>query len=282
MKGIILAGGYGSRLYPTTNGISKQLLPIFDKPLVYYSLSTLMEANIKDIICITSPEYRKNFEKLLGDGSNIGIKINYLTQDKPLGIAHSFILAEKNINNEPVCLILGDNIFHGFNFKDINLKNLKGANIFTYDVPDPERYGVLEVKKNKIMSIIEKPKKPKSSKAITGIYFFDKNVVKISKTLKPSKRNELEITDVLKYYLKNKKLIFNHLGVGTVWLDAGTSTSLLQASEFIQTIQQRQQIQIGCPEQISYNQNWINKQQMKNLIKKMPINSYSAFLKKII
>jgi glucose-1-phosphate thymidylyltransferase len=282
MKGIILAGGFGTRLYPTTKGISKQLLPIFDKPLIYYSLCTLMEANIKDIICITTPEYKQNFVNLLGDGSSFGIKLTFLTQEKPTGIAQAFILSEKYIKDENVCLILGDNIFYGYDFKKLNLKKIDGAYIFTYEVPDPQRYGVLEVKNNKIFSIREKPKKPKSFKAITGIYFFDKSVVNITKKLKPSKRNELEITDVIKTYLKQKKLKYYQLGNGSVWLDAGTSTSLLQASQFVQTIQERQNIQIGSPEQISLINKWITKTEFKKTVKLLPKNSYSSFLKKLM
>ena len=282
MKGIILAGGYGSRLYPTTIGTCKQLLPIFDKPLIYYSLTTLMECNINDIILITSKEYQKNFMEVFGDGSKLGIKISYLVQDKPLGIAHAFILSEHLIKNHSVCLILGDNIFYGYNFKDKIIQNKGGVKIFTSDVPDPERYGVLNLEKNFVKSIIEKPLNPRSSKAITGIYFFDKQVVQIAKKIKPSKRNELEITDILKTYLKIKKLYHYHLGNGSVWLDAGTPTSLLQASQFVQTIQERQKIQIGSPEQISLKNNWISKNNLKQYLIDKPLNSYYFFLKKLI
>ena len=284
MKGIILAGGSGTRLYPSTLVTCKQLLPIFDKPLIYYPLSTLMSIGIKEILIISSPKELPSFINLLGNGSNLGIKILYEKQDKPNGIAESFIIGKKFIGREKVALILGDNIFYGLNFNLIkkNLSNLKGGHIFLYPVPDPQRYGVAKINlKNKISSIIEKPKENISDLAITGLYFYDNNVIKISQNLKPSKRKELEITDVNKYYLKKGMLNFSKLDKGDVWLDAGTHTSLLQASQFVQTIQARQQINIGCIEEISFQQKWINEKKLKMISKKYK-NSYGQYLKLLL
>ncbi len=284
MKGIILAGGSGTRLYPSTLVTCKQLLPIFDKPLIYYPLSTLMSIGIKEILIISSPKELPSFINLLGNGSNLGIKILYEKQDKPNGIAESFIIGKKFIGREKVALILGDNIFYGLNFNLIkkNLSNLKGGHIFLYPVPDPQRYGVAKINlKNKISSIIEKPKENISDLAITGLYFYDNNVIKISQNLKPSKRKELEITDVNKYYLKKGMLNFSKLDKGDVWLDAGTHTSLLQASQFVQTIQARQQINIGCIEEIAFQQKWINEKKLKMISKKYK-NSYGQYLKLLL
>ena len=282
MKGIVLAGGYGTRLFPLTSSVSKQLLPVFDKPLIYYSITTLMSANINEILIITTEEFILNFKKLLGNGSNFGIKISYAIQKKPYGIAHAFIIAEKFINKKPIALILGDNIFYGIGKIDFFNYNFSGAKIFLYDVPDPQNYGVVNIKNNKIISIEEKPKKPKSSKVITGLYLYDKDVVSIAKKLKPSKRNELEITDINKNYLKINKLQYTNLSEGSVWLDAGTTTSLLQASQYVQTVQERQKLQVGCPEEIAYKNKWLSKNKLKKIIKKMPVNSYSNYLKKIL
>tara|TARA_Y100000590_G_C15679398_1_gene999255 strand:- start:622 stop:1494 length:873 start_codon:yes stop_codon:yes gene_type:complete len=284
-KGIILAGGEGTRLHPITIPYSKQLLPVYDKPMIYYSLCTLMEAGIKEFLCIISPNQKNNFEKLLGDGSQFGINIKYEIQKKPEGIAQAFIIGEKFINNEPVSLILGDNIFYGINFKNLFNQKLiinNQANIFIYQVPDPERYGVVELKNNKVLSIEEKPQNPKSFYAITGLYFYDSEIVKIAKKLKPSNRNELEITDVNKKYLENDKLNTVILSRGTLWLDAGTPTSLLQASQFVQTIQERQQIQIGCPEEIAWKNKWISNDKFAEIANKSPKNSYGNYLRQIL
>ena len=283
MKGIILAGGEGTRLYPLTISTSKQLMPIYDKPLIYFPLCTLMLANIKDILCISSPAQIDNIKNLLKDGSQWGISIQYEVQNQPKGIAEAFIIGEDFINNESVALILGDNIFYGIDLDKILIKNktrFNGAKIFTYKVTNPKRYGVVEVNKNnKVKSIVEKPEIPKSSDVATGLYFYDKNVVKFAKKIKPSRRGELEITDLNKIYLKNKSLEAIKLQDGTVWLDAGKFDSLLQASQYVQIIQQRQNILIGSPEEISFKKGWINKLKFKKLINKYPNNEYTKSLK---
>ena len=243
MKGIILSGGSGSRLYPLTLATSKQLLSVYDKPMIYYPLCTLMSANIKDILLITTNEDKKNFQKLLGNGSQWGISISYKTQDKPNGIAEAFIIGKDFIGKDHVALILGDNIFNGIDFSIEEIQqfeNQNGAKVFVYEVPDPERYGVAEIKNGNVISIVEKPKKPKSNFAITGLYFYDNNVIKYALSLKPSKRNELEISDINRIYLSKKQLSVKKLGSGVVWLDAGTFISLLQSSQYIQTLQDRQ------------------------------------------
>ena len=284
MKGIILSGGYGSRLYPATASVSKQLIPIFDKPLIYYPLCTLIHAGINEILCITSNEDSNSFKKLLGNGNSIGLNIKYAVQNKPNGIAESFLIAEQFIANDNVALILGDNIFYGIeNEPSLEFSNFKtGARIFTYNVPDPSRYGVLRFNKKKIISIEEKPRKPKSSLAVTGLYFYDNNVVNIAKNIKPSKRKELEITDVNNRYISMKKLEFTTLKNNVVWLDAGTPTSLLQASQFVQTIQERQQINICCPEEASFKKGFISLNQLKNIAKNYPNNNYGDYLKRIV
>ena len=285
MKGIILAGGAGTRLYPLTISYSKQLLPVFDKPMIYYPLCTLMSANIKDILIITTPQDQMNFKKLLGTGSQWGINLEYMIQDKPKGIAEAFIIGEEFISNDNVALILGDNIFYGINMDKIltnTSSNFKGAKIFAYQVHDPERYGVIEINNEKVISIEEKPKKPKSPYVVTGLYFYDNTVIDIAKKIKPSNRNELEITDINKIYLQEKNIDVTILKQGMVWLDVGTTTSMLQAAQFVQTIQERQQIQIGCPEEISLNKGWISKNQLNDLISSLPINSYGDYIKKII
>ncbi len=260
MKGIILSGGLGTRLSPLTDAVSKQLLPIYDKPMIYYSISTLMNFNIKNILIIIRPDHLESYKNLLGNGEQFGIKINYEIQESPKGIAQSLIIAEKFINNKNVLLILGDNIFYGLNYNFYKINSLKqnfGARIFTYKVENPSRYGVVEIKNNNIISIEEKPKKPKSNYVATGMYIFDNNAIKYAKTLKPSKRGELEITDLNLIYLKKKKLKSLHLNEGSVWLDAGTFNSLLQASQYVQTIQERHNILVNHPQDIAKRKKWI-------------------------
>ena len=285
MKGIILAGGEGTRLHPLTLSVSKQLLPIFDKPLIYYPLSTLMSANIRDILCITSPKELNNFKRLLGDGNKWGINISYEIQQKPNGIAEAFIIGKKFIGNDSVALILGDNIFYGISLEKLLLESSKkfiGAKIFAYKVKDPERYGVIEIHNNKVISIEEKPLIPKSSYVATGLYFYDNEVIDIAKQIKPSNRNELEITDVNKVYLSKNCLSPNILDQGTVWLDAGTTDSLLHAAQFVQIIQERQKIQIGCPEEIALKKKWIEDEDLLKVIEKYPDNLYVDYLKNLI
>ncbi len=280
MRGIILAGGLGTRLNPLTKSVSKQLLPLFDKPMIYYPLSTLIELGIKDILLISKKEDKILFQNLLKDGSQWGLKIEYEIQDKPSGIAESFIIGEKFIKNKNVALILGDNIFYGVNY---NIKNfIDGAVIFSYQVQDPQRYGVIEIKHNLPKKIVEKPKIPKSNHAVTGLYIYDKDVVEIAKTIKPSNRGELEITDINNSYLKRKKLQVFNLKKGSMWLDAGTFTTLLQAAHFIQTLQERQNIQIGSPESSSFYKNFITKKDLKKIIKNSPQNEYYNHLIKLI
>ena len=285
MKGIILSGGSGSRLYPLTLATSKQLLSVYDRPMIYYPLCTLMSANIKDILLITTNEDKKNFQKLLGNGSQWGISISYKTQDKPNGIAEAFIIGKDFIGKDHVALILGDNIFNGIDFSIEEIQqfeNQNGAKVFVYEVPDPERYGVAEIKNGNVISIVEKPKKPKSNFAITGLYFYDNNVIKYALSLKPSKRNELEISDINKIYLSKKQLSVKKLGSGVVWLDAGTFISLLQSSQYIQTLQDRQNTLIGSPEEIAYLKNFIQKKDLKKLILKYSKNTYGRYLGKLI
>ncbi len=284
MKGIILAGGRATRLYPITKGVCKQLLPIYDKPMVYYPLSVLMLAGIKDILIISTPDDLPKFENLFGDGKWLGVKISYAVQHQPKGIAQAFLVAEEFIDNKPVCLVLGDNIFYGGNLpkylkQAVSIK--QGATVFGYNVTDPQRYGVVSFNKNmKAESIVEKPVNPKSSWAVTGLYFYDNQVVKIAKALKPSARGELEITDVNKVYLAKKKLNVQLMGRGYAWLDTGTYQSLIDASVFIKTIEERQNLKIGCIEEIAYKQGWINKSQLLALAKGIP-TSYGEYLKRI-
>ena len=284
-KGIILAGGIGSRLHPLTQVISKQLLPVFDKPMIYYPLSTLMLAGIKEIAIISTPLDLPKFKKLLGSGKQWGLKLTYLEQKKPNGIAEAFILAEKFIKNSPCCLILGDNIYHGNNFSKI-LKEAdnddENSTVFTYQVKDPERFGILNLdKKGKPAKIIEKPKSPKSNLAITGLYFFPKGVSSMAKKLKPSKRGELEISDLNQSYIKDKKLKVKILNRGFTWLDTGTFDSLLEASNFISLVQNRQNTIVACPEEIAFLNKWINKSDIKKAIKDMQ-STYSEYLKNLI
>ena len=286
MKGIVLAGGTGIRLYPITKGVSKQLLPVYDKPLIYYSLSVLMLAEIKDILIITNKENIKNYKNLLGNGKRFGIKLTYKSQNKPRGIADAFIVGEDFIKNNNVCLILGDNIFYGQGFVDKirEAKNMQeGATIFAYLVKDPEKFGVVTFnKKNIATSIVEKPIKPKSNYAVTGLYFYDNSVLKIAKKIKPSKRGEIEITSINNEYLKKKKLNVQVFGRGFAWLDTGTHNSLLEASNFIQTIENRQGLKIACLEEIAYKNNWISKKEVKSAINNLGKNEYTKYLSTII
>jgi glucose-1-phosphate thymidylyltransferase len=285
-KGLILAGGSGTRLYPVTQAISKQLLPIYDKPMIYYSLSTLMLAGIRDILLISTPQDIPRFEALLKDGSQWGINIQYCVQNSPDGLAQAFILGESFIGNSHSTLVLGDNIFYGHDFNQLLLnasKRQEGATIFTYHVNDPERYGVAEFDgKNKVVSLEEKPITPKSNYAVTGLYFYDQNVAKMAKSLKPSKRNELEITDLNRLYLDQNQLHVEVLGRGYAWLDTGTHESLLEASQFIATLENRQGLKVACPEEISYRQNWITANELEALAAPLIKNGYGQYLKRIL
>ncbi len=284
-KGIILAGGTGSRLSPLTKIINKQLLPLYDKPLVFYPLSILMLAGIRDILIITNPNEDINFKKILGNGSNFGIKIQYLNQNKPNGLPEAFIIGEKFINKKNVALILGDNFFYGQGFTNRLKQKTKaksGSTIFTYQVNNPEDYGIVEMKKEKIFSIKEKPKNSKSNLAITGLYFFDHNVVNISKKLKISRRGELEIVDLLKEYLKRKKLKIEYMGRGSAWLDTGNADSLFETSQFISNIEKRQGLKIACLEEIALNNKWISKNIIRKQINFYGNCEYSRYLKKLI
>ncbi|MBI45762.1 MAG: glucose-1-phosphate thymidylyltransferase [Candidatus Marinimicrobia bacterium] len=282
MKGIILAAGRGSRLYPLTKVVNKQLLQIYDKPMIYYPLSTLMLLNIKDILIITNPKDLDSFKILLGNGSRIGIKISYATQDSPKGIADAFNIADNYIGDDNVTLILGDNIFYGHGFLDPIRKIIKnpiGATVFGYPVNDPERYGVVEFDSNyNVLSIEEKPIKPKSNYAVPGIYIYDNKVVNYAKTLNPSKRGELEITDINKIYLNNGKLKVNLLGRGVAWLDTGKPNSLFEASTFISYIEARQGLKISCIEEVAYNMGYISKQELKKIVDRLPDGSYKDYL----
>ncbi len=284
MKGIILAGGKATRLYPITKGVSKQLLPIYDKPMIYYPLSVLMLAGIRDILIISTPQDVPIFKKVFQNGSDLGLKISYCVQDQPKGIAQAFILGEDFIGKDNVSLVLGDNIFFGDKFSNLlqNAKHIKnGAVVFAYNVKDPQRYGVVNFDKNyKALSIEEKPAKPKSNWAVTGLYFYDNQVVKIAKSLKPSARGELEITDVNRHYLKKKQLHVKLLGRGYAWLDTGTYNSLLDASLFIKTIEDRQGLKVGCVEEIAYRMKFINNSQLKKLAQSIP-TAYGEYLHNI-
>ena len=284
-KGIILAGGIGSRVGPSTKAISKQLIPLADKPIIFYSLSILMLLNIREILIIVKKEDCSSFKKLLGNGKNFGIKIKYAIQKKPRGLPDAFLIGKKFIKNNRVALILGDNFFHGqglVEFLTNSLENFNsGANIFSYNVKNPSAYGVIE-ENTKNIKIKEKPKKTKSRKAITGLYFFDKNVSEYSSKLKKSKRGELEIIDLLKIYLKNKKLVINELGRGSAWLDTGTSKDILKAGNYVEIIEERQNQKIGCLEEIAFRKKWISKKLLKSRIAYYGKNEYSDYLKEVL
>ena len=285
MKGIILAGGSGTRLYPITRAISKQLMPIYDKPMIYYPLSVLMQADIKDVLIITTPEDNESFKRLLGDGKELGCNFEYAIQEKPNGLAQAFVIGEKFIGSDKVALILGDNIFYGTGFSELirSFNNVEGAAIFAYPVADPERYGVVEFDEYfKALSIEEKPEHPKSNFAVPGLYFYDNQVIQIAKDLEPSPRGEYEITDVNKFYLDQGDL---HVGVmdrGTAWLDTGTFDSLSDASEYVRVIEKRQATKIGCIEEVAYRRGFINGEQLSLLVKKYTKSGYGAYLETLL
>ncbi len=289
MKGIILAGGSGTRLYPITKGVSKQLLPVYDKPMIYYPLSVLMLAGIREILIISTPEDVPSFQKLLGDGNDLGINLSYAEQPSPDGLAQAFIIGEEFIGNEDVCLILGDNIFYGHGLPEMlqsaidNIKEENKATIFGYNVKDPERYGVVDLDPNgNAISIVEKPENPKSNYAVVGLYFYPNDVIQVAKNVKPSNRGELEITSVNQHYLENGQLKVELMGRGFAWLDTGTHDSLLEASQFIETIEKRQGLKVACLEEIALYMGYINKQQVKKLAEPLKKNSYGQYLLKLV
>ena len=285
MKGIILAGGTGSRLYPVTTVVSKQLLPVFDKPMIYYPLSTLMLGGIKDILIISTPQDKPLFERLLGDGSEIGVRFSYLTQASPRGIADAFVVGRDFVGDDPVALVLGDNIFYGHGLPELLLKasaRRKGATIFGYVVKTPEQYGVIELDGNgRALSIEEKPKQPKSNVAVTGLYFYDNDVLKIAAEIKPSARGEIEITDVNKAYMERGDLYVQALGRGFAWLDTGTHSSLVEASNFVQVLEQRQGLRIACLEEIALRQGFISLEAFEDVAQKTAKSSYGEYLKSV-
>ena len=284
-KGIVLAGGTGTRLHPITKAVSKQLLPVYDKPLIYYPLSVLMLAEIRDILIITTPQDQHNFKNLLGDGADFGINLQYAEQARPNGLAEAFLIGEKFIGNENVCLVLGDNIFYGQGFKTL-LNTAKerdnGATIFGYQVSEPERFGVVEFDdQNKVVSIEEKPKIPKSNLAVTGLYFYDNKVIEIAKQVQPSKRGELEITDIIQKYIETDELYVEDFGRGFAWLDTGTPDSLMSASHFVQVIEQRQGFKIACLEELGYRNGWITKDKLMKIVVSLGDTPYGNYVKKI-